>query len=423
MPSSAERGRAAPAAAGPGPGEAARARPADGPTFAELAGVAPEEVVGLYAMVGKPLRIRQWNHEATYDTIRHWCAGIGDDNPLWTDEAYAAQGPYGAIVAPPSFLFSVFGPTIRPGLPGVPSVQGGGRLAVTRYVRRGERILAEAKLVALEEKNSARAGRVLIQTGETVYRTADGEIVGSYLSRGFRVPRPGAPGRPPMYAPRPPHRYSPQELARLRRQVLAQARRGAAPVRWHEVSVGDRVPERVKGPLDAATMAAFYAGNGPGTYLPADLRWKLERRAALDPASMPDNAPPPGQPTADAGASGSGHDDPEAARAAGMPGAFDVGWQRISWMLQALTDWAGDHGRVRCIDVRLGQPNVAGDTVWCGATVTGKRMLETGEIAVDLDVFARRHDGTISATGTAQVALAQPDDHGPGAAAATGSRT
>ena len=47
-----------------------------------------------------------WCYEATRDNIRHYAHGIGDDNPLWNDPDHAAAGPYGEIVALPSFLFA-----------------------------------------------------------------------------------------------------------------------------------------------------------------------------------------------------------------------------------------------------------------------------------------------------------------------------
>ena len=45
--------------------------------------------------------LEPWCHEATRDNIRHWAHGIGDDNPLWCDPAYAAKSRYGRLVAPP----------------------------------------------------------------------------------------------------------------------------------------------------------------------------------------------------------------------------------------------------------------------------------------------------------------------------------
>ena len=49
--------------------------------------------------------LEPWCYEASRDNIRHWAHGIGDDNPLWCDPAYAAAGPHGRLVAPPSFIF------------------------------------------------------------------------------------------------------------------------------------------------------------------------------------------------------------------------------------------------------------------------------------------------------------------------------
>src|SRR5262249_5454576 len=39
-------------------------------------------------------------------STRPYAHGIGDDNPLWCDPAYAAGTRWGGVVAPPSFLFA-----------------------------------------------------------------------------------------------------------------------------------------------------------------------------------------------------------------------------------------------------------------------------------------------------------------------------
>ena len=49
------------------------------------------------------------NEYATRLAILRFAEGIGDDNPLWTDEEYAADGPFGGIIAPPSFIFACLG--------------------------------------------------------------------------------------------------------------------------------------------------------------------------------------------------------------------------------------------------------------------------------------------------------------------------
>src|SRR5207253_8013247 len=63
------------------------------------------------------LRIDQYNEFASYDTIRHYAHGIGDDNPLWCDEAYGKSSMHGTMLAPPTFLNSIFTASINHGLP------------------------------------------------------------------------------------------------------------------------------------------------------------------------------------------------------------------------------------------------------------------------------------------------------------------
>ena len=37
------------------------------------------------ALIGTPIRIEQWNYEASRDVVRHYAWGLGDDNPLFND--------------------------------------------------------------------------------------------------------------------------------------------------------------------------------------------------------------------------------------------------------------------------------------------------------------------------------------------------
>src|SRR6185312_11652130 len=82
------------------------------------------------------------NEYATRLAILRFAEGIGDDNPLWTDEAYAAAGPYGGIIAPPSFIFACLG-SVQVGWPGLGGFHGGTRMSFDRPVRDGDKITAE----------------------------------------------------------------------------------------------------------------------------------------------------------------------------------------------------------------------------------------------------------------------------------------
>ena len=57
-------------------------------------------------MTGKIVEERQpWVRSVTVDAIKHFAFGTDDDNPLWTDPAYAAGAGNGKTQAPPAFVF------------------------------------------------------------------------------------------------------------------------------------------------------------------------------------------------------------------------------------------------------------------------------------------------------------------------------
>ena len=75
-----------------------------------FAKITDEALDSLRRLIGVPIAdtVEPWCYEATRDNIRHYAHGIGDDNPLWCDPAYAAAAPrYGTIIAPPSFVFAL----------------------------------------------------------------------------------------------------------------------------------------------------------------------------------------------------------------------------------------------------------------------------------------------------------------------------
>ncbi len=59
--------------------------------------------------LGVKLRIGNlFNQTVSYEAIRNFVNGVGDSNPLYRDEEYARGTAYGALVAPPNWLYSVF---------------------------------------------------------------------------------------------------------------------------------------------------------------------------------------------------------------------------------------------------------------------------------------------------------------------------
>jgi hypothetical protein len=87
-----------------------------------------------------------------------------------------------------------------------------------------------------------------------------------------------------------------------------------------------------------------------------------------------------------------------------MPGQFDFGPQRVCWLSQMVTDWAGDDGIVRKLNASIRHPNVVGDT----NTVYGevlKKTIEDGEHLVEVQIRNANQSGLDTALGSAVVSL------------------
>jgi acyl dehydratase len=373
--------------------------------FANNTNILEEDIAEARAMIGEPLRINQWNREANIDNICHYSHGLGDDNPLFCDETYAAAGPYGGIVAPPTFFFAIWAAGIGPGFPGLQSFYAGAKWEIERYARPRDRIVVEARLIDVKEVEGRRSGKMLILTGEVLYKTAEGELLARHESRQFRLPRKGvSEGAGLKYQARNPT-WTEAQLDEMEAEICAQTRQGSTPLYFEDVSVGDVVPSRLKGPLTMSTLITYSAGCLPSSQLAADIAVK-HRRLCLDhPERAPNHRSPLAQ--AERTAFGQGHYDGKVAAAVGMPGVYDNGWMRVGWAQHFITDWAGDHGVVREMETSIHLPNIIGDIVRFTGEVSAKRI-EKGEHIVDIVYLGKRQDGELSCKGTASVRLPSP---------------
>ena len=118
------------------------------------------------------------HEEATRDNIRHFVRGIGDPNPLWVDAEYAASTRWGGIIAPPTFLYSVYWTSGRTGgLPGVHGFHAGNDWAWHRPIMLGDRITVQEQFTGLDERQGEFAGRTMIQSSISTYRNQRGEVI------------------------------------------------------------------------------------------------------------------------------------------------------------------------------------------------------------------------------------------------------
>ena len=93
----------------------------------------------------------------------------------------------------------------------------------------------------------------------------------------------------------------------------------------------------------------------------------------------------------------------------GLPGAYDLGLERLSWMCQAATDWIGDDGFLSFIDSRYRRFNYLGDVTWATGKVAEK-FERDGKKMARLDLWTENHRDQVTATAEAEVSLISRDD-------------
>ena len=355
------------------------------------------------ALIGTPIRIEQWNYEASRDVVRHYAWGLGDDNPLFNDPDYAATTRWKTIIAPPTFFFGIFDAVVAPGLPDIQWIYSGVDCEFLEPIRRNDTIVASADYVDAKELTARQSGRMLVQTGDVRYVNQHGRLVSKVLSHCFRLGRMGAEGGL-RYEARDEYKYTDEKLREIEKAILTEYRRGAEPRYWDDVSVGEKLPGTVRGPINRLDMTCYYAGAvGTSGYKSTRLKWLYADLARHHPEKLPNNYDPSYY--AAAVSPSIGHQDLAVATSEiGMPGPYDNGPQRIGMLSTQVTNWMGDDASLVRYSARLRKPVIFGDTNFFKGTVTGKRL--DGERGfVELALHAENQFGETTLTGTAVAEL------------------
>jgi acyl dehydratase len=148
-----------------------------------------EGLQGLMGKKGKPIV-----YEVTRTDIRKIADAVGDRNPLYWDDEYAARSKYGGIIAPPDF----FGWPVKwgPNLPFVNisdlsailfveatkagyhrAINAGMESEFILPIRPGDTLVATSEIVGIEEKEGKKGGKMLISTTETTIVNQNGDVV------------------------------------------------------------------------------------------------------------------------------------------------------------------------------------------------------------------------------------------------------
>ncbi|TXC70221.1 acyl dehydratase [Sphingomonas ginsenosidivorax] len=339
--------------------------------------------------------VEPWNYEASRDAIRHYAHGIGDDNPLWCDPAYAKTTRYGDVVALPSFLFT----TSRiisgycGGLSGVHAMWAGADWTWHKPVLRNDTIRTEAYLKDLVEHQTRFAGRSFQQIYHVDFFNQSGDKVAEGDSWVFRTDRDEARERGTKYteARGRVEQYTEEELAEFTRLYQAEEIRGATPRYWEDVSVGDALPRMMKGPMTVTGFICYAQGWG-GLYIRANkLANQMQQahpglgiRNRFNVPDCPERV----------------HWDEAFALEVGAPGAYDYGPERCSWLTHHVTNWIGDDGFLTKSKCQIRRHNPDGDAMYIDGSVI-RKFEEGGRKFIEIQQQATTHRGEVSAFGSA----------------------
>lgn len=363
--------------------------------------ITDEALEGLKRRVGSKFRIDPFNTLVSQDSIRHYVDGIGDVNPLYRDEDYARRSPYGKLVAPFSWPYSVFPTWVPQGLKGVHAFHSGNDWTFYEPLYEGDTITPELTFTHLEEKVSKFAGRIIIVHYDDNFYNQFGECVANAKAWSIRAERKAAQKKGKYSNIQVPHPWTEEEIEEIEAQVLAEEIRGAEVRYWEDIQVGEELPRLVKGPLGITDIIAWCIGSAP-------VRLKALGAALRDYKKHPAWAfrdPLTGalEPTFAV------HYNIDAAKGAGLPFSYDVGVQRQQWLIQHLTNWMSDEGWLKKCYAEYRKFVYLSDVMWFCGKVTKKYQDEAGEYCVDIETWTENQRGENVMPGRSTVILPNRD--------------
>jgi 3-methylfumaryl-CoA hydratase len=105
------------------------------------------------------------------------------------------------------------------------------------------------------------------------------------------------------------------------------------------------------------------------------------------------------------------YDTPFTTEHDGHPALLIHGPLQGVYLVQTAESWLGEGARLKTISYRHLAPAYLGDTLECGG-----KVLDVDDGVVEVELWARKSDGTVTTTGTARFVLAGESPPSPGSA-------
>jgi hypothetical protein len=369
--------------------------------------------------VGVPLGGGQMREPVAVNDIRRWTQGMQNANPLYYDPDYAAGSPFGQIVAPQSFTVNC---TVGHGA--IPAVQGyiegthmlfGGDewwfYDPKLRILPGDRFHSDRMLFDYVVKETKFAGPTMFSRGDTTYINQHGQVIAKQRSTSIRYYAEEAVRRADYTQAQYDPEWTDAQLEDLEKQKLDYIRsvRDLGHEKRLYVKVGDKLPRRPIGPHTiisfttewrAYTFTVWGASYGDETSTADKVGWLPEMDRDLEGAKVDPSA-------ADGIYKGPsrGHAQPRYARLIGMPRGYGYGATMGAWVLDYLTNWAGEHGFVLHTDVKYRGPALTGDVTFLDGEVSDLNHEDPRGPVARLEILMSNQKGEILAKGPAEVLL------------------
>ncbi|MBI4517605.1 MAG: MaoC family dehydratase N-terminal domain-containing protein [Deltaproteobacteria bacterium] len=336
------------------------------------------------------------------DVIRRFAIGSGDDNPLYLDLDYAGKSRYRTLIAPPSIIgFTERTNGATDGLPGCHTIwreaiyewylplKMDDVLDSSTYLRRVELIPSQFG-----------GGKAVVQDYETYIRNQRQESAANYRTSWHRFERHSA-AKAEKYK-RELANYTPADIDKIKADYKQEQRRGRDILWWDDVREGDQIPFVVKGPTTQISKFAFESWGGPGG-------WFVGHKLAFALFEKHPGLPfinEQGIPEAPVAIHWSNE---RSQKLLGLPGAYEAGYERTSWIVHMLMNWIGDDGFLHRLTQRYPTFSLLGDTTWCRGTVAEKYVIDQPvdgkRHALRCEIWTVNQRGDTTTTGEAVVLL------------------
>src|SRR6185503_3371966 len=159
---------------------------------AEGAARLPDGLMASKDMIGQELSTG--TATVTAEHVAAFARALGDDNPLYTDEAAARRGPFGTIIAPPTYPIAFMveamsggmNTFLELGLNFMTLVHGEQEFEYARSIRAGETLTLTGRIADVYEKTGS-SGTLDFVVLETEAKDVDAKTV--FFSRNTLISR------------------------------------------------------------------------------------------------------------------------------------------------------------------------------------------------------------------------------------------